>query len=182
MVQGKSQIIKNLVKRNPDMFGTNKDKLSENDIIELITDNNLSDRNILRILQKLRRTFGNKVITKNIAKKLIAKKKVLDNFFTCKWLHEKSTLHFKSKCGKALQRCVVYCHDLPGLIAFKKLIEDTDDNDLINVIGVDEGKGILKMVWNFSKVKKDNERVRLMGPKRAIVLAAVAQVPDTTII
>ena len=58
MDQGKSQIIKNLVKRNPDMFPTNKDKLSENDIIELITDNNLSDRNILRILQKLRRMFG----------------------------------------------------------------------------------------------------------------------------
>ena len=35
------------------------------------------------------------------------------------------------------------------------------------------------MLWKFSKVKKDNERVRLMGPKRAVVLAAVAQVPET---
>ena len=47
------------------------------------------------------------------------------------------------------------------------------------MIGIDEGKGILKMVWNFSKVKNNNERIRLMGPKRALVLAAAADVPET---
>ena len=139
----------------------------------------MSDNCVLKIIQKLRLKFGNKIITKNIARKLINKKKFLDPFFTCRWLDENSHLHFKSKCGKALGRYVVYCHDIPGLIAFKNLLLDTDDSDMINVIGVDEGKGILKMVWNYSKIGNDAERIRLMGPKRAIVLTAVAQVPET---
>ena len=44
---------------------------------------------------------------------------------------------------------VTYCHDLPGLIAYKKIVEGYDDSiDVINVIGVDEGKSILKIIWN----------------------------------
>ena len=51
--QGRSQIIKHLRKQNPGLFDNDKYYLSENDVIELITDNSLSDRNILKILQKL---------------------------------------------------------------------------------------------------------------------------------
>ena len=42
---------------------------------------------------------------------------------------------------------MVYCHDIPGLLAFKNLIEaneETEDN--FNVIGADDGKGILKII------------------------------------
>ena len=177
--QGKGQIIKNLIKNNPDILNSDQKYLTENDVMELITDNNLSDSCALKILQKLRLKFGNNVVTKNIARKLTDKKKVLDTFFTCRWLDENSTLHFKSKCGKVLGRYVVYCHDIPGLLAFKKLIHDTDDLNIMNVIGVDEGKGILKMVWNCSQIENDVNRIRLMGPKRAIVLTAVARVPET---
>ena len=46
--QGRSQIIKQLRKRNPGLFDNDKHYLSENDVIELITDNSLSDRNILK--------------------------------------------------------------------------------------------------------------------------------------
>ena len=46
---------------------------------------------------------------------------------------------------------VTYCHDLSSLIAYKKIVEGYDDSiDVINVIGVDEGKSILKIIWNWS--------------------------------
>ena len=75
---------------------------------------------------------------------------------------------------------MVYCHDLPGLLAFKKLIEEVEDPEkLLNVVSQDDGKGIFKMVLNWSKVERDKKKVKLMGPKKAIVLAAVAKVPET---
>ena len=68
------------------------------DIIEIIQDNNLSDRAMLRVIQKLTEKWGKEnVITKNIAKKLVNRKKILDNFFTKRWLDNESDLHFKTK-------------------------------------------------------------------------------------
>ena len=79
-----------------------------------------------------------------------------------------------------MTRSVTYCHDVPGLIAFKKLLEEPEDLDeLLNVVGADDGKGILKMCWNWSKMKTDKGETKLMGPKRSIILAAVADVPET---
>ena len=72
--------------------------LTEEDIIEIIQDNNLSDRAMLRVIQKLTEKWGKEnVITKNIAKKLVKRKKILDNFFTQRWFDNESDLHFKTK-------------------------------------------------------------------------------------
>ena len=72
--------------------------LTEEDIIEIIQDNNLSDRAMLRVIQKLTEKWGKEnVITKSIAKKLVKRKKILNNFFTKRWLDNESELHFKTK-------------------------------------------------------------------------------------
>ena len=96
-------------------------------------------------------------------------------------LNAKSKLHFKTKTGKTISRSVTYCHDLPGLIALKILVEDIDDSEeLVNVIGVDDGKKTLKIVWNWSLVKKkDIGKRKFMGPKRSIILAVVSKVQET---
>ena len=77
-----------------------------------------------------------------------------------------------------LSRSVTYCQDIPGLITFKKLLENFDElKEVINLIGMDDGKNILKIVWNWSLVKNlDEGEQKLMGPKRTIILAAVSKV------
>ena len=50
----------------------------------------------------------------------------------------------------------------------------------MNVIGIDEGKNVLKIVWNWSlMMKTDKGEHKLMGPKRSIVLAAVSKVKES---
>ena len=162
----------NKIKENP---------LTEEEVINLIKDNNLSDRQVLNICQFLRQKWGREAITPNIAAKLRMRKTLLDNFFTLATLNAKSKNHFKRKNGKALSRSVTYCHDLPGLIAFKKLVEDIDETkEMMNVIGIDDGKKVLKIVWNWSLMMEDDDgKNKFMGPKRCIILAAVSKVKET---
>ena len=75
-------------------------------------------------------------MTKNITTKLIERKGILDTFFTKVKLDSKTNLYFKSTKNKILSRTILYCHDLPGLVAFRKLIENkTEKEDMLNVIG-----------------------------------------------
>ena len=171
-----------IVKDSPYYYDKIKENpLTEAEVIELIQNNNLVDKQILDICQFLRQKWGKNVITQNIAKKLVKRKKMLSQFFTEGRLDSSTTLQFKNKKGKTLSRSVIYCHDLPGLIAYKKLVEGIDDSkEILNVIGVDDGKGILKIVWNWSLIfDTDTGKKKLMGPKRSIVLAAVSKVKET---
>ena len=48
------------------------------------------------------------------------------------------------------------------------------------MVGVDDGKKTLKIVWNWSLVKKkDIGKRKFMGPKRSIILAVVSKVQET---
>ena len=142
-------IMKELIQNNIDVIKhINDNPLTEEDIVEMIQDYNLTDTTMINILKKLARKWGrDNVITKNISKKLVNRKKLTDQFFTKKWTDKNTEYYFKSNDGKCLERWVVYCHDIPGLLAFKNLIEaneETEDN--FNVIGADDGKGILKII------------------------------------
>ena len=160
------------VKENP---------LTEAEVIELIKDNNLSDRQVLNICKFLRQKWGKEVITPNISKKLIKRKTILHQFFTETRLDKTTQLHFQTKNKAILSRSVTYCHDLPGLIAFKKLVENLDDdNEVMNVVGINDGKDILKIVWNWSLMfKTEKGKRKLMGPKRSIILVAVSKVKES---
>ena len=70
---------------------------------------------------------------------------------------------------------------MPGLVAFRKLVEyKTEKEEILNVIGCDEGKSVLKIVWNWSLCShKDSGGTKIMGPKKSIVLAAVSGVRET---
>ena len=89
-------------------------------------------------------------------------------------------MSFESKDGTPIRRYVVYCHDLPGLIAWKSLLEGKDNAEYMNVIGVDDGKSLLKIRWNWSTKSKDEGKYKLIGPKRSIILACVFDVPETS--
>ena len=68
----------------------------------------------------------------------------------------------------------------PELIAWKRL-ENNEDTQYMNIKGLDEGKGIPKICWNYSKNERDEGKIKLMGPKKSILLACVAMIPETTL-
>ena len=119
-------------------------------------------------------------MTKNITRKLISRKSLLDSFFSKLTLDSSSDIRFQNSDGVFIDRVVVYCHDLPGLIAYKKILENSSDSDdMLNVVGMDDGKGMLKITLNWSKVIKYRGRNQLMGPKCGLILAIVANVPES---
>ena len=124
-------MVNSIVKDFP--YFTNKIKdnpISEAEAIEIIKDNDLSDKQVLNLFKFLRNKWGKEIITRNIAKKLVKRKTILDQYFSQINLDKSSDLFFKSKKGTAIKRSVTYCHDLPGLIAFKKLVENIDETDM----------------------------------------------------
>ena len=89
----------------------------------------------------MRRKWGHQIVTKNITKKLISRKTLLDSFFSKLTLDSSSDIRFQNSDGVFIDRVVVYCHDLPGLIAYKKILENSSDSDdMLNVVGMDDGK------------------------------------------
>ena len=153
--------------------------LSEEDIMDLIKDNKISDKSMLNIIRKLTEKWGRKnTITPNIRDKLVCRKKLLDPFFTKMLVDEKSELQFKNKNGEPLVRHITYCHDIPGLLAYKKILEKDYDSEGIHVVGIDDGKSLLKIVYNWSCLGRQEGKEKLTGPKRSLVLAAV-NVPET---
>ena len=134
----------------------------------MIKDVNISDRKMLLILQKMRQKWGRSIVTPNIREILVKRKTIMNRFFTCEFLTPQTDKHFMAKNGTSLSRYVVYCHDLPGLIAWKKILEGEEESEYLNIIGLDDGKGALKICWNWSKATKDSGKVKLMGPKKSL--------------
>ena len=54
------------------------DPLTEDNVIEIIQDNNLSDRQILNICKYIRQKWGRNIISPNIKGKLVDRKGILD--------------------------------------------------------------------------------------------------------
>ena len=52
--EGRQLLWKELIKQNPDIINNKTEALTENEVIDLIKDANLSDRKMLIILQKIR--------------------------------------------------------------------------------------------------------------------------------
>ena len=109
----------------------------------------MADSQVINILSYLRKKWGHQIVTKNITKKLISRKSLLDSFFSKLTLDSSSTTRFQNSDGLFIDRVVVYCHDLPGLIAYKWILENScDSNDMLNVVGMDDGKGMLTITLN----------------------------------
>ena len=83
---GKTILWKELVKYNPSLLDKKEDPLTEEEVIEMIQDANLSDNTMVKILKKLRKKWGMKAITPNIRRQLIKRKTITNKFFTCRLL------------------------------------------------------------------------------------------------
>ena len=136
---------------------------------------------MIQVTNILAKKWGEKkTITPNIKRKLTKRKRIIDMFFSKLLIDRTSSIYFRSKSQEPLSRYIVYCHDVPGLLAYKKLVEDegNENEEEINVVGIDDGKNLLKIVFNWARIGKSNKS-KAMGPKRCLVIAAVAQVPET---
>jgi hypothetical protein len=141
--EDKKKMFQRLVKSNPevlDLYSTNP--LSEEDVIEMVRDGNLSDRQVLKILVILRRRWGRKAITANIQKLLKERKELLTHLFTVELLQAEDDLHFEDNDGKPITRYLVYCTDLLALTEAKQVLEEEEYE---SVLGIDDGKDLLKV-------------------------------------
>ena len=104
---------KDILKENPNYLEKEEfNPLTEDEVMEMIQDNNISDRTMINIIKTLAKKWGRKqTITPNIRSKLVDRKNILDTFFTKLLLDEESALHFKDKNNKPLKQYVVYCYD-----------------------------------------------------------------------
>ena len=66
-------------------------------------------------------------------------------------------LHFKDKDGNIISRHITYCHETPRLISFKRLIEGAVEEEKPNIVSMDDGKRLLKMVFNWLIGGKDTQ-------------------------
>ena len=65
--------INNMFKR--DMGKDKPSQITEKEVVEMISDFEVSDRKMMRILRKMREIFGKKAVTPNIREAIIARKK-----------------------------------------------------------------------------------------------------------
>ena len=178
----RKSILKELIQNNLDVIQhMNTNPLTEEDIVQMIQDYNLTDKTMINVLQKLSKKWGREnVMTKDIQRKLVKRKKLTDQFFSKIWLDKNTDTHFISNQGESVGRWIVYCHDIPGLIAFQNLMEENENTeDKFNVIGADDGKGFLKLIFNSSIRKIDKGENKILSPKRSLILAAVSNVKES---
>ena len=141
--EDKKKILLRLIKSNPEILETySSNPLTEEDVIEMVRDGNLSDRQVLKILVILRRRWGKKAITPNMQKLLKERKELLSHLFTAELLAAEDELHFVDKDGKPITRYMVYCTDLLALTEAKQVLEEEEYE---NVLGIDDGKDLLKV-------------------------------------
>ena len=177
--QAQKVIWKNLIKTNPSIIDDiNSNPLTNKDIIDIIQETNIAEEKIMKILMKLRKKWGRKVITPNVKKALKERKNLMASFFTLEYIDENSEKCFKDKEGNVQPRWLVYCHDLEGLIDLKVMILEENNldppSDLTEVAGLDGGKGKLMLCYSWSSMTNRN----MKGPKQCLVLALVASVEE----
>ena len=110
---------------------------------------NLTDRQILAILDKMRKKIGRNIITLNIKEKLRDRKRILDQFMNTE------EIEFVSKDGDKFKTSFVYCEDITGLVNFICDWRSIEREDCEMVVGIDNGKG--KLIMTLNCVNKNEE-------------------------
>ena len=146
----------------------------------MIYENSIPDIVMFRILKKLRKKWGMKIVVKNMRQHLIERKQYFEPYFQNVPLNMDSSECFEDKSGTKLPRYVIYCTD-PVEVSniIREKIPNFNEEEYFIVLGVDGGKNNLKICLNWSKRTKDDGKYKLMGPKHSIILASVCYVPET---
>ena len=137
------KVFRLIVQQNPEVLEKYSDNpLLEEDILEMVRDVSLSDRQVLKVLAVIRRKWGRRSITPNIKIILKERKKIFSHLYTVEMIHHNDPLHFEDKNGEPVSRYLVFCHSLPALAEVKELVEGEEYD---SIIGIDDGKKLLKV-------------------------------------
>ena len=149
----------------------------------------LSDSQIKKISKNLRLQLGRKVIEPKLREALVENKRKFDQYFSA------DTVQFQGKDGKYVVRPFVFCSNFVGFVQEILQLRDLDISDVVLKIGLDGGKGHLKMILtifdpnNVLKVDQGGRVTReygigsgqddsLLGRKKIFILAISPQTPE----
>ena len=94
----KNKIIKYLMEQNTDKVNKySQCPLDEEDVIGMVKDVNLSDRQVLQILTKIRAKWGNHIVTPNIKSTLKERKQIVSHLYKVELLEQDDMVHFLGK-------------------------------------------------------------------------------------
>ena len=150
----------------------------------------ISDNQMGKVMKNLRLKLGRKVVQPGLREKMIADKSKFDQFFTA------DEVQFYNSDGGTIVRPFVYCSDILGFVSELALLRELDIGDLTVKVGVDSGKGHLKMI--LSLYDPDNLQVNkcaadrvtrkdgigsgnlysLLGRKRVMIIAIAPDTPE----
>jgi hypothetical protein len=155
-------------------------EVTESVVINMISDFDLPDRKMLKILKRLRKMFGNSAFTPNIREALITRKlKVAKHF-------KKEKITFEDGKGGEYTRWAVYTEDLEVLLDFLCEERGVEANVAKLAIGMDSGQK--RMLVTLSLMTPEPVDVDETKPKklfkdssnnRVIILAIVDDIPET---
>ena len=119
-------------------------KLNEEDLFKIIQEGNLTDNQMTKICRVLKSKYGKEICPTRIKHNLTERKNVLSSYFELK------NLEFEDKKGnKHFKNTVVGKAEKVKETVFKIRNMDPDENITINIVSIDGGKGMLKIVVNF---------------------------------
>ena len=146
--------------------------VTERVVVGMISDFEVSDRKMMKILKKMRELFGRNACTPNIREAIIERKKKVLKYFKVE------NTSFKSKDGSDIKRQFVYTEDLELLLDFIISERDYEKENVDVKVSLDGGQGRMLVVLHIgdgdeAKATKDT------STKRAIILAYVDDIPET---
>ena len=115
-----------------------------------------------------------------IKKALEERKQLFKDYFSTQFNKD-----FKDKEGDSFERAVTWCNDIDEFLKYHAMLEGKDWENQKNVIGIDYGKGSIKIILTLhDKTDHDNDDSETKKKERNLVketkvLALVRDVPES---
>ena len=116
--------------------------LTVEECISIKVQADLSDNQLLIILKNLRIKFGFNAVEAHVRDMLTDGKLRFSSYFTGR----RTWFHTTGKDMVKVERPFVWCHNILGLLSLLALLRDQEPKDLLQKVGVDNGKGHLQMI------------------------------------
>jgi hypothetical protein len=149
-------------------------KCTEKEIINMISDFELSDRKMIGILQRMQEIFGTKSFSTGIRQALIDRKKKLTKYFK----REETTFEGYEK-GATIQRHLIYTEYLGTFLDFICLERGVDIGSSKLAIGMDSGQKRMLVTLTVDDEDDEDTTVKDTSTRRVIILAHVDDIPET---
>ena len=174
-MNGSNLEVKKIIENNlreDNAVNDSENTLSDNDVFDVIKHANLTDNQIIKVSNVINKKTGKQICPGQLKKKLCEKKKVFKSSFNL----EKIVVVDK-KGNESLKDAVV-----GNVVNVRNTLQDirgTDMCETVTIVGVDGGKGMLKVACNFVGETDPEDEYNLAGARKSIVLFASPGMDET---